>query len=183
MLATMRNQCRMSAIWANRAGFAARLALDLADFRFLDALRLLKPQQSVTNHIQIRERASDEQSVRVFGEAAVAHLGKAKHALEHPDRMLTLGAHSGLGPILLPLDLIDHAPVTVAPMGEVFRAWRRGADRLALASIGLVSPDPGLLPVQQLGQHLRVSHVRRCGRDRVNKLELTVHSEMRLHAK
>ena len=67
-------------------------------------------------HKQIGERAGHEQAVGVLCEPAIAHLGKAEHPLDDPDRMFDPRFREGrLWPALWtwsdfrPLDLIyDH---------------------------------------------------------------------------
>ena len=56
---------------------------------------------------QIGQRASDNQTVEVLVQPAIAHLGKAEHPLDDPDGMLDPGPHFGLGAVFPPLDLID----------------------------------------------------------------------------
>ena len=63
---------------------------------------------------QIGQRAGHEQTMSVLVEPAIAHLGKAEHPLDDPDRMLDPGPHFGLGTIFRPLDLIDNTAVAVA---------------------------------------------------------------------
>src|SRR5205809_2055674 len=70
-------------------------------------------------HKQIGERAGHEQAVGVLCEPAVAHLGKAEHPLDDPDRMFDPGAYLGLGAIFRSLGLIYHTAVAVAAIDEV----------------------------------------------------------------
>ena len=55
----------------------------------------------------------------VLLQPAVAHLGKAEHPLDDPDRMLDPGPHFGLGAVFYPLDLIDNTAMAVAAIGEI----------------------------------------------------------------
>ena len=71
-----------------------------------DTLRALAMQQMPAYHKQIGERAGHEQAMSVLLEPAIAHLGKAEHPLDDPDRMLDPGPHFGLGAVFRPLDLI-----------------------------------------------------------------------------
>ena len=64
-----------------------------------DGLGLCQSQEWPANHIQIRQRARYNQTVRVLRQSAVAHLGKAKDPLDHPKRMLDLGADFRFGAI------------------------------------------------------------------------------------
>ena len=57
--------------------------------------------------------------MRVLLQSAIAHLGKAEHPLDDPDRMFDLGPHFGLGAVFRPLDLIDKTAVAVAAIGEI----------------------------------------------------------------
>src|SRR6516164_6655436 len=97
---------------------------------------------------QIGQRAGHEQTMSVLVEPAIAHLGKAEHPLDDPDRMLDPGPHFGLGAVFPPLDLIDNAAVTVAAIGEIPGLGRMLPDHRSLSAIGLVTPHPGLLPMQ-----------------------------------
>jgi hypothetical protein len=88
----------------------------------------------------------------VFLEPAVAHLGKAEHPLDDPDRMFDLGPHLRFGPVPGPLDRVDDATVSIAAVGEIPRPRRFPADHGALAAIGLIAPDAGFLAMQQFGE-------------------------------
>ena len=70
-------------------------------------------------HKQIRERAGHEQAVGVLCEPAIAHLGKAEHPLDDPDRMFDPGAYLGLGAIFRSFGLIHYTAVAAAAIGEV----------------------------------------------------------------
>ena len=50
-------------------------------------------------HEQIGQRAGHEQAMGVLLQPAIAHLGKAEHPLDDPDRMLDPGPHFGFGAI------------------------------------------------------------------------------------
>src|SRR5260370_8130654 len=65
-------------------------------------------------HEQIGQCAGDEQAMGVLFEPAIAHLGKAEHPLDDPDRMFDPGPHFGLGAVFRPFDLIHDAAVAVA---------------------------------------------------------------------
>src|SRR5215510_4779862 len=95
----------------------------------------------------------------VLLEPAIAHLGKAEHPLDDPDGMLDPSPHSGLGAVFCSLDLIDDAAVAVAAIGEIPGLGCVLPDHRPLAAISLVTPYPGLLPVQQLGQHRAVGDI------------------------
>jgi len=59
---------------------------------------------------QIGERTGDNETMRILSEPAVAHLGKAKHALDDADGMLDFGPHPGFGAVLRPLDFVHDTP-------------------------------------------------------------------------
>ena len=68
-----------------------------------DTLRRLAAQQKPARHEHIGQRAGHEQVMSVLLRPAIAHLGKAEHRLDDPDRMFDPGPHFGLGTILRPL--------------------------------------------------------------------------------
>src|SRR5215467_8487315 len=70
-------------------------------------------------HEQIGERAVHEQAMSVLRQSAIAHLDKAKHSLNDPDRMLDPGSHFRFGAVFRPLDLIDNTAVAIAAIGEI----------------------------------------------------------------
>src|ERR1700742_3618987 len=100
--------------------------------------------------------------MEVLVQPAIAYLGKAEHPLDDPDRMFDPGPHFELGAVFRPLDLIDNTAVAVAPIGEIPSPGRMLPDHRALAAVGLVTPHPGLLPVQQLGQYRTVGDIGWC---------------------
>src|SRR4029077_15539466 len=56
-------------------------------------------QQIPAGHKQIGQRAGYEQAMGVLLQPAIAHLGKAEHPLDDPDRMFDPGAYLGLGTV------------------------------------------------------------------------------------
>src|SRR5689334_24469955 len=96
--------------------------------------------------------------MRVLLQPAIAHLGKAEHPLDDPDRMFDPGPHFRLGAVFPPLDLIHDAAVAVAAIGEITGLGRMIPDHRALAAIRLVTPHPGLLPVDRKSTRLNSSH-------------------------
>src|SRR5215472_2934159 len=94
-------------------------------------------------HEQIGQGAGHQQAMGILAEPAVAHLGKAKHPLDNPDRMLDPGAYLGLGSVFPPLDLIHHTAVAIAAIGEISGLWCMLADHRPLAAVGLIPPTPG----------------------------------------
>ena len=100
----------------------------------------------------------------VLLEPAIAHLGKAEHPLDDPDRMLDPSPHFGFGAVFRTLDLFHDTAVAVAAIGEIPGLGRVLPDYRPLAAVGLITPYPGLLPVQQLGQYRAAGDI---GRRRV----------------
>src|SRR4029077_5275343 len=64
-----------------------------------DILCQLAAQQIPAGHKQIGQRAGYEQAMGVLLQPAIAHLGKAEHPLDDPDRMFDPGAYLGLGTV------------------------------------------------------------------------------------
>ena len=112
-------------------------------------------------HEQIGQRAGDKQAMEVLVQSAIAHLGKAEHPLDDPDRVFDPGPHFGFGAVFRALDLIDNTALAVAAIGEIPGPGRALPDHRPLAAVSLVTPHPGLLPVQQLGQHRAVGDIGR----------------------
>ena len=77
---------------------------------------------------------------------------EAEHALNHPDAVLDLRTHSGLVAILRLDRLINSLSPSVAPVDAVASPRSEGLDNVAVALVGLISPDAGLLSAQQVGQ-------------------------------
>src|SRR5881392_2516419 len=88
----------------------------------------------------------------------IAHFGKAEHPLDDPDHMFNPGPHFGLGAVFRPLDLIDNTAVAVATIGEIAGLGRALPDYRPRAAVSLITPYPGLIAVQQIGQHRAVRH-------------------------
>lgn len=87
-----------------------------------------------------------------------AHLHEPEHALDDAEDMLDV-AHFRLGAVLGPLNLIDPAFVTVAPVREVLFSRRMFANHVFLPLVGLVTPNLRLIGVQQVRQYRRVGDV------------------------
>src|SRR5689334_25061570 len=100
------------------------------------------------HHEQVGQRAGHQQAMSVLLQPAIAHLGKAEHSLDDPDRMLDSGPHFGLGAVFRPLDLIDNTAMPIAAIGEIAGPGRMLTDHRALSAVGLITPYSGLLPVQ-----------------------------------
>ena len=103
----------------------------------------------------------------VLLQTAVAHLGKAEHPLDDPDRMLDPGPHFGFGAVFRSLDLIHDAAVVVAAIDEIPGLGSVLPDHRALAAVGLITPYSGLLPVHQLGLS---GDIGRCRHHRTDEL-------------
>ena len=125
------------------------------------SLRPGAAQQMTARHEQVGQCAGDEQAVGVFLQPAIAHLGEAEHPLDDPDRMFDPGPHFGLATIFRALDLINDAAVAIATIGKVLGLWGVLPDHCTLAAIGLIAPYPGLLAMQQIGQHRAVGGIGR----------------------
>src|SRR5437660_10897131 len=89
---------------------------------------------------QIGQRKGHEEAMRVLLQPAIAHLGKAEHPVDDPDRMLDPGLHFGLGAVFRPLDLIDNTAVAVAAIGEIPGLGRALPDYRPLAAVSLITP-------------------------------------------
>src|SRR5512145_693173 len=74
--------------------FGARAGSEEGCLPILDALRPLRSQQTASDHVEIGERASDEESMRVLRDAPIAHLGEAEDALDDADGVLDPGTHA-----------------------------------------------------------------------------------------
>src|SRR6516162_6909103 len=77
-----------------------------------------------SRHAQIGQSAGHQQTVGVFVEPAIAHLGEAEHPFDDPDRMFDPGPDLRLGAIFGPLDLIHDTAMAVTPIGEILGFWR-----------------------------------------------------------
>ncbi len=90
---------------------ARAMLADLRGYwRGADTLRLLAAQQMSAGDEQIGQRAGDQQAMRVLLQPAIAHLGKAEHPLDDPDRVLDFGPHVRLGAVFHPLGPPPRAP-------------------------------------------------------------------------
>lgn len=79
----------------------------------------LQAHEAPPNQVQVRERAGSEQPIGVLRYAPVSHLRESEDPFDDPDAVPDLRAHSRFGPVLRPLDFIDHPLPTIAPIGEV----------------------------------------------------------------
>src|SRR5262249_57451407 len=97
-------------------------------------------------HEQIGQRAGDEQAMEVLVQPAIAHLGKAEHPFDDPDRMLDAGPHFRLGAVFRLLDLIDNTAVAVAAVFENPPPAPRPPGHPPPAPVGPITPPPPPLP-------------------------------------
>ena len=110
-------------------------------------LRRLAAQEMPAGHEQIGQRAGHEQAMSVLLEAAIADLGEAEHSLDNADRMLDFGPHFRFAAVSRPLDLIDHAAMSVAAIDEILGLWGVLPDHRPLTAVGLIAPHAGFLPL------------------------------------
>src|SRR6476620_11038096 len=127
--------------------------------RYCWHLRQLAAQEMPARHEQIGQRAGHEQAMSVLLQPAIAHLGKAEHSLDDPDRMFNPGPHFGFGAVFRALDLIDNTAVAVAAIDEILGLWGVLPDHRPLTAVSVITPHTGLLPVQQLGQYRAVGDI------------------------
>ena len=111
---------------------------------------LLKSEQVMAGHEDIRQVDHDEQSVAVLLQAAITHLGKAEDALDDQDGVLDLGSHLRLGPVLLPLPVGERIVPTALLVDEALDLRGGLRDKFFLAGIGHVAKDPILVAMQKL---------------------------------
>ena len=146
---------------------------------------------SCSSHPQVAQGKQREQLHRVLGQPFVPNLGETELTLNHPKRMLDLGANAGL-------DLLQFILEGVTGFGFVQRftlARHHGnlpvhasvlvLNLLALfnAPVARVGKDNFFLSVQQ---GVRLRHIVCIGRRRhncVNQARLIVHADVRLHPK
>src|ERR1700753_3775153 len=94
------------------------------------------------HHEQVGQRAGHQQAMRVLLQPAIAHLGKAEHPLDDPDRMFDPGPHFRLGAVFRPLDLIDNTAGRT-----VLSATLAGVDTTAWISlVRLSTPKCAFIP-------------------------------------
>ena len=83
------NSEAQAGLWLHRTAFRGRCS-DLLQISQTLPLQRGRCQQRPTQLKEIDQRAGDVQSLGVFGDAAVAHLGEAKIRLEYQEGMLAL---------------------------------------------------------------------------------------------
>ncbi len=145
--------------------------------------RLRYTQQMPSGHKQIRQTACNEQAIGILVQPPVAYLSEPKDALDDEKGLLNLGPNFGFRPVLL-LFRIAQWPVTGAfAVGAITGpGGRTTAKRFRLSAVGRIAPDSGFFAMQQIGQHLTVMDIGRCGAHRVNQRRLAIHANVRLHA-
>ena len=119
-----------------------------------------------SRHPHVRQGEQRQHLCRVLRQAAVAHLDVAKLPLDHPERVLDLGAHTRL--VMFPALCIVTLALVLdrAQLRRLFRDQEAGVHALQLvalvrAGVAAIAVDRVFLAVQQL-VHLR--HVGFVGR-------------------
>jgi hypothetical protein len=118
-------------------------------FRWISPTHSLCIEQSPSHQVQIRECRRRFEPARVVCQAPVTHLLKAEHPLDHPKHVLNLGAYLGFAAVGLLDRFVNVLTLPVALVGEVLRPWRASANRRPLSSVGLITPNSSLLPMQK----------------------------------
>ena len=166
----------------SRARFPADCPASQVPRRPAGALRPRQPQQMPSGHIQVDQTTGHEQPVGVLGQSTIADLYETKHTLEHMERMLNLRPYLRLGPVRRLIRLAQRPVPATLLVREILRLWCTSMDRLTLARVGRIAPDPRLVPVQQVRQRLAIMHVRRRRHHCMHQLGLAVDPDVRLHA-
>src|SRR3974390_1613483 len=83
------------------------------------ATRLLRMQQSSSDHEQVRQRDADLEAVQDLGQTPVTDRREGRHTFDHANRMLDLGAHARIRLVLDPVGLAEPAPAAVLAVGEI----------------------------------------------------------------
>src|SRR3990172_5731716 len=105
-------------------------------------LRLPEAEQALSHHEEIRQRGGHHEPMPVLGQAAVARLGEAEDAFDHPDRVLDPRAYPGLPSIRRPLPGRPRAA-----MDEVARVGRAHTEDPALSRVRRIAPHTPFLAV------------------------------------
>src|SRR3970040_945108 len=130
--------------------------------RSSDAPLLLKSQQTMSRHEQIRQCRHNEQAIAVLHHAAIADLGKAEEALDDEEGMLDLGTHTRLPAVLLLFPLGQSSVAKSLLVGEVTRLRCGLGNQLLLAGIGGVAIHSPFVAVQQLWERVLIVFVGGC---------------------
>lgn len=116
-------------------------------------------QQSIAGKEQVGQRSAHLQPIQVLGQAAVAHLLEAEHALHDVDAVFDFRAHRGLATIARLDPLIDRDSPAIASVGEITGTGHGLADRVLLPLVGLITPYARLFAMQQVWQRIVIGQV------------------------
>src|ERR1019366_1666281 len=105
--------------------------------RQLSSTRILRIEQSPSDHEEIRQCGRNLEPMQVLRQTSVAHLLEAEDSLDDAKNMLDLGTHSRLGAVGRFDRLVNAFAPPIALVGEVPGPRRGGTDRSLLPSIGL----------------------------------------------
>ena len=164
----------MGIFWCSRGCF-------LLFCRFADGLRPEGWQQAFAEKVEIGERAGREQPVGIFLKTTVTNLREAKDMPDDAESMFHATADPEIYAITSALYLAYDALVTVTPVREVLRLRGMLSAGIALALVGRVARDPGLLAMEKIGQDLGVMDIGGSGDYRMDDLGLAVDPDMRLY--
>lgn len=139
-------------------------------------------QQRLLCNNKVTQGAGDEQAMSVFRQPTVADFVKAKLPLDNPELMLHTCPDARLVPVFRALVFSQLSVAAAFGLGKVLSKGGVIGDRLLLAGVGGVAPNPGFFAVKQVRQDLGVVYVGRCRDHRVNEPGFTVDANMRLHA-
>ena len=146
------------------------------------ACALRHAQHVPSGHEQIRQATGHEQAIGILVQPPITDLSESKDAFDDKKRMLDLRANLGFRPVLLLFRIAQWTVACAFSIGEITGLRRTFPNGFRLSTVGRIAPDTGFFPVQQVGQHLAVMDIGRCGGNRVNQFRLAVHADMCLHA-
>src|SRR6266702_822934 len=125
---------------ASNSGFSsARSSSEPVSLPIWDALRPLQSHQAVSHHVQIGERTGDEQSIGVFRDPTIAHLGETEDAFDDADGVLDPSTHARARPIDRALTRLQVLVAAPALLSEVFRRRSQRFDHRALPGVSAVA--------------------------------------------
>jgi hypothetical protein len=97
--------------------------------------------------VEIYQREGRQQSLVIFLDVAIAHLGVMKHSLQDVERLLHPGASLGLGAVLALLFLVYSSLAFLhAPIGHVPCVGGGLVNRFGLPLITSIAPDWSVCP-------------------------------------
>ena len=142
---------------------------------------------SLSGHPQIAQSKQRHQLRRVLGKPFVAHLGKAKLALDDPKRVLHLGPYAGLDL----LGLVQQAAPRRMLIQRSALAWTHGNVKVQACSfsplagslVARTGKDDCLLAIQKAVSLGDIVDIGGCADDGVHQARVCIHPNMRLHAK